>query len=94
MEPAKGNIKYMLVGWIPDNTTIDWPVGIKFVQLCLPTKIIVRLQSDDDLLSAMLTPSKGKAEVDSDLTKVTVQNRALPGPRDIFHLTSLIFVPS
>ena len=32
MESANGDIRDMLVAWMADNDTTDWPVGIKFVQ--------------------------------------------------------------
>ena len=32
VERANGDIKDMLVAWMGDNNTDDWPVGIKFIQ--------------------------------------------------------------
>ncbi|XP_063585392.1 uncharacterized protein LOC134762776 [Penaeus indicus] len=84
VESANSDIKGMLVTWLADNNSLDWSVGIKFVQFqkknaahhsrilrspysamfgCearvgltsspLPTEVVSRLESEDDLIAVM-----------------------------------------
>ena len=82
VERLNCDVKDMLVAWLGDNNSTDWPVGLKFVQFAkntsyhsgikqspysalfetaprvglrsssLPTEIIERMASEDDLLAA------------------------------------------
>ena len=100
VERLNCDIKDMLIAWLGDNNTSDWPVGLKFVQFSkntshhsginqspylalfgspprvglrsttLPTEILERMVSEDDLLAAFDQTARDVSTVSAAITDV------------------------
>ena len=106
VERLNCDIKDMLIAWLGDNNTTDWPVGLKFVQFSkntshhsginqspyvalfggqprvglrsttLPTEILERMVSEDDLFAAFDETTRDESTAVSDVTPSTSATHA------------------